>query len=154
MEMTFRDWSPVCRAKGFWSLEHHNPKLLHLFIVFQYFLGPRQHRTGSLFLPGSWRRRAANPSKHFLPLQENSELADPLDHLNVSSSCPGKSIKSTEESTLSSFDELVSQRILEILDSIICSQRFSTDQLLMFEQRIYPIKSGGLFVLIPLAAVH
>ena len=63
-------------------------------------------------------------------------------------------MKSTEENTLSSFDELVSQRILEILDSIICSQRFSTDQLLIFEPRINPIKSGGLFVVIPFAAVH
>ena len=47
-------------------------------------------------------------------------------HLNVSSSCSGELLESPEEHTLSSFDEVESQRVHEIiLDSTFCSQRFS-----------------------------
>ena len=50
---------------------------------------------------------------------------------NISHPCIGKSIKSPEENTLSSLHKMESQRILEILDSIFCSQRFSIEKFLV-----------------------
>ena len=56
------------------------------------------------------------------------KLAHPLDHLDMPSSCSIELIESPEEHTLSSFAEVGSQRVLEILDSIGSSQRFSIEK--------------------------
>ena len=52
-------------------------------------------------------------------VQEQRKLANPLDHdhLNVFSPCSNLEETSPKENTLSSFDEEVSQSILEIRDS-------------------------------------
>ena len=57
--------------------------------------------------------------------KSSEKLGDPLGHLDTSSSCSIIMIKYPEEQTLSAFDEVGSQRILEILESIFCTQRFS-----------------------------
>ena len=67
----------------------------------------------------------------FLRFKSNEKLADPLDHLDVSSSCSGELSQSPEEHTLSSFDEVVCQRVLEILYSVGGFQRFSVKKSLV-----------------------
>ena len=57
--------------------------------------------------------------------KSNENLSIHLTISMFSSSCSGELIKPSEEHTLSSFDEVGSQRVPEILDSIGCSQRFS-----------------------------
>ena len=55
----------------------------------------------------------------------NENFADQPDHLNVSSPCSNELIESPEENTLSSLDEMGSQRVPEIL---VFSQRFSIEK--------------------------
>ena len=89
------------------------------------FLEPRRQDTGLIFGLRSGRTSATCASRNSLASQEQCKFSNPLDHLDVSSSCSSELIKSPEEHTLSSLDEMRPQRISEILDSTGGSQRFT-----------------------------
>ena len=63
--------------------------------------------------------------------QDQLTFSNPVGRLDVSSSCSSELIKSPEEHTLSSFDEVRPQRISEILDFIGGSHRFTVKKSLV-----------------------
>ena len=76
--------------------------------------------TGDMSIHASSKRFR---SKRNLPIQSAMSMFALLARINLK--------KSPEENTLSSLDEMVSQRISKILDAIFCPQRFSTEKSLI-----------------------
>ena len=102
-----------------------DPKVLHFLFVYQHSPEPRRKGTG--FVRSSLRVDIGSMSiqESLKRFKSNENLPIPLDHLDGSSSCSVKLIESPEEHTLGSFDEVRSQRISEILDSIGGLQMFT-----------------------------
>ena len=65
----------------------------------------------------------------FTRFKKQIKFASPVDHFSVSSPCSNNKVKSQEENTVSS-SLMGAQFVPEVLDSVLSSESFSTEELL------------------------